>query len=64
MVNTMVYFHKGVHYIQIDINRTPVSKIRPLNPYQLTHNTVMQAWASDIHAASRQEPIGVPVFIL
>ena len=60
----MVYFHKGVHYAQIDINRTPVSQIRPLNPYQLTHDTVMQAWASGIHAAAQQEPTGGPVFLL
>ena len=39
----------------IDINRTPVSKTRPLSPYQLTHDKVMQAWTSDIHAAARQE---------
>ena len=50
--------------IGTDINRTPVSKTRPLSPYQLTHDTVMQAWASDIHAAARQEPTGGPVFIL
>ena len=48
----------------IDINRTPVSKTRPLSSYQLTHDKVMQAWASDIHAAARQEPTGGPVFIL
>ena len=48
----------------IEINRTPVSKTRPLNPYQLTHDKVMQAWTSDIHAAARQELTGGPVFIL
>ena len=48
----------------IDINRTPVSKIRPLSSYQLTHDKVMPAWTSDIYAAARQEPTGGPVFIL
>ena len=48
----------------IDINRTPVSKTRPLSSYQLTHDKVMPAWTSDIHAAARQEPTGGPVFIL
>ena len=46
------------------INRTPVSKTGPLSPYQLTHDKVMLAWTSDIHAAARQEPTGGPVFIL
>ena len=50
--------------VTIDINRTPVSKTRPLSSYQLTHDKVMQAWTSDIHAAARQEPTGGPVFIL
>ena len=48
----------------IDINRTPVSKTRPLSSYQLTHDKVMPAWTSDIHAAARQEPTGGPEFIL
>ena len=48
----------------IDINRTPVSKTRPLSPYQLTHDKMMLAWTSDIHAAAWQEPTGGPVFIL
>ena len=49
----------------IDINRTSVSKkTRPLSSYQLTHDKVMPAWTSDIHAAARQEPTGGPVFIL
>ena len=48
----------------IDINRTPVSKTRPLSSYQLTRDKVMLAWTSDIHAAARQEPTGGPVFIL
>ena len=47
-----------------DINRTPVSKTRPLSPYRLTHDKAMPAWASDIHAVARQEPTGGPVFIL
>ena len=42
----------------------PVSKTRPLSCYQLTHDTAMLAWASDIHAAARQEPTGCTVFIL
>ena len=48
----------------IDINRTPFSKTRPLSFYQLTHDKVMPAWTSDIHAAAQQEPTGGPVFIL
>ena len=48
----------------IDINRTPVSDTRLLSYYQLTHDKVMQAWTSDIHAAARQEPTGGPVIIL
>ena len=48
----------------IDINRTPVSKTRPLSPYQLTHDKVMPAWTSDMHAAAWQEPTGGLVFIL
>ena len=48
----------------IDINRTPICKTRQLSPYQLTHDKVMQAWISDIHAAAQQEPTGVPVFLL
>ena len=48
----------------IDINRTPVSKTRPLSSYQLAHDKVMPAWTSDTHAAARQEPTGGPVFIL
>ena len=48
----------------VDIDRTHVSKTRPLSSYQLTHDKVMQAWTSDIHAAARQEPTGGPVFIL
>ena len=47
-----------------DINRTPISKTRWLSSYQLTHDEVMQAWTSDIHAAAQQEPTGGPVFIL
>ena len=46
-----------------DINRTPVNKTRPLNPYQLTHDTVMQAPANDIHSVAWQ-PTGGAVFIL
>ena len=46
------------------INRTPVSKTRSLSPYQLTHDKVMQAWTSDIHAVAQQEPTGGAVFIL
>ena len=46
------------------MNRTPVSKTRPLSSYQLTHDTAMQAWTSDIHAAARQEPTVDAVFIL
>ena len=48
----------------IDINRTPVSKTRPLSSFQLTHDKVMPTWTSDIHAAAQQEPTGGPVFIL
>ena len=48
----------------IDINRTPLSKTRPLSSYQLTHDKVMPAWTSDIHTTARQEPTGGPVFIL
>ena len=47
-----------------DINRTPVRKTRLLSPYQSTHDTVMQAWASDIHTVAWQEPTGGAVFIL
>ena len=54
----------GLARCAIDINRTPVSKTRPLSPYQLTHDKVMQAWTSDIHAAARQEPTGDSVFLL
>ena len=50
--------------MRIEINRTPVSKTRPLSSYQLTHDKVMPAWTSDIYAAARQEPTGGPVFIL
>ena len=35
-----------------------------MHSYQLTHDKVMPAWISDIHAAARQEPTGGPVFIL
>ena len=52
------------YVLPTDIHRTPVSKTRPLSPYQLTHDKVMQAWTSDIQAAARQEPTGGPVFIL
>ena len=48
----------------ININRTPFSKTRRLSSYQLTHDKVMLAWTSDIHAAAQQEPTGGPVFIL
>ena len=37
--------------VDTDINRTPVSKTRPLSSYQLTHDTAMHAWTSDIHTA-------------
>ena len=57
-------FYLQISVISIDINRTPVSKTRPLSSYQLTHDKVMQAWSSDIHAAAWQEPTGGPVFIL
>ena len=50
--------------VTIDINITPVSKTRLLSSYQLTHDKVMPAWTSDIHAAARQEPTGGSVFIL
>ena len=42
-------------YIVTDINRTPISKTRQLSSYQLTHDTAMLAWASDIHAAARHK---------
>ena len=29
----------------IDINRTPVSKTRPLSSYQLTHDVCMYVWS-------------------
>ena len=54
----------GLARCAIDINRTPVSKTRPLSPYQLTYDKVMQAWTSDIHAAARQEATGDSVFLL
>ena len=41
----------------IDINRTPVSKTRPLSSYQLIHDKVMPAWTSDIHAAVRTNTV-------
>ena len=51
--------------LAIDINRTPFGKTRQLSSYQLTHDKVLPAWTSDIHAAARQEPTGgPPVFIL
>ena len=49
--------------LKTDINRTPVSKTRPLSPNQLTHDTAMQAQVSDIRVVARQEPTGGEVFI-
>ena len=48
----------------IDINRTPVSKTRPLSSYQLTHDKMMLAWTRNIHTTAWQEPTGGPLFIL
>ena len=65
LINTSQHgFLKARSCLTIDMNRTPVSKTRPLSSYQLTHDKVMQAWTSDIHAAAWQEPTGGPVFIL
>ena len=53
----------GVARTQTEIEQG-VSKTRPLSHYQLTNDTEMQAWTSDIHAVAWQESTGGAGFIL
>ena len=57
------FYYYGIRSIATGINRTLVSKTRPLNPYQLTHDTAMQVWTSDIHIVAWRELTGGARFI-